>query len=182
MTAWIPGLFGKLPANGDFVQRGWSDATAGAVDRWLSIMVGRSLDLPEPERSTPWSEVFLPWRAFIPAGMLGPDALHLGIAPSTDRVGRRFMLAVGIAADAIVAWHHAITMGDVIVDAVNQAVVGGADADTVVAMLTEPMPECRRDDVPAASVWWQSIGGTPVFSSADIDTILLDRLHGRELT
>jgi len=85
-------LFGKLPAHGDFIARGLSDAEAGALDDWLSASLSDAATLDGFDDLYPEAPA---WR-FI--ADIGGAALCGVIAPSVDSVGRQFPVLAGVAA------------------------------------------------------------------------------------
>jgi type VI secretion system protein ImpM len=91
--AEAPGLYGKLPARGDFVRRRLDDAFVEAWDGWLQRAIAASREALG-ER---WLECFLSapvWRFVVPAGMFARAGWIGLIAPSVDRVGRYFPLTL----------------------------------------------------------------------------------------
>lgn len=93
MTA-TPFLFGKLPANGDFVARGLEPAAERVWDDWASgeIEAARAelgVDFgPAHDAAPPWGFVDGP-------GFLGEGWRCGAVAASVDSAGRRFLLIVG---------------------------------------------------------------------------------------
>lgn len=91
------GLFGKLPAMGDFVSRGLSADDARRIDDWLA----RGM-LALQASSEQWMDRYLVnpvWQCLIPAGRLCGAACAVALMPSVDRVGRYFpLLAVRLLA------------------------------------------------------------------------------------
>jgi type VI secretion system protein ImpM len=87
------GLFGKLPARGDFVRAGLPRGFVQPWDDWLQLVIGGS-KAELGERWLPaWMEAPI-WRFFLPAGLCGDDAA-LGVwMPSVDRAGRHFPLTL----------------------------------------------------------------------------------------
>ncbi len=84
-----PGLFGKLPAFGDFLSRGLAHDFTKAWDGWLQegILASREA-LGEA-----WLEIYLTsplWHYALAAGACGPEAMAGVLMPSVDRVGRYF--------------------------------------------------------------------------------------------
>ena len=77
------GLFGKLPAHGDFVRRNLPRSFVAPWDAWLSAGL-----LAAPNAR--WEL----WRFHLAAGACGPDAAAGVLAPSVDAVGRRFPLTL----------------------------------------------------------------------------------------
>ncbi len=87
-----PFLFGKLPAHGDFVARGLSDADRDAWDAWSTsaldaLRSGAGDGFEEAHGSAP------PWR-FVTGG--GERWIAGALAPSMDGAGRRYLLAIGL--------------------------------------------------------------------------------------
>lgn len=86
------GLFGKLPALGDFVSRGLAGDDLRRIDDWLA----RGM-LALQGSSEQWLDSYLVspvWQCLIPAGRLCGGASAVALMPSVDRVGRYFPLLV----------------------------------------------------------------------------------------
>ena len=87
------GFHGKIPARGDFVQKGLPRSFTGPWDGWMQRMVTTSRSV--------FGDAWLPawlagpvWRFAIAPGSCGPDAV-LGVwIPSADSVGRYFPLTL----------------------------------------------------------------------------------------
>jgi type VI secretion system protein ImpM len=138
VSALVPGLFGKLPAHGDFVRRGWDDATVASLDAWigdgLTCLRARAADnddaYPSLLRAAPL------WRFFLPPGWCGARAVVGALAASVDRVGRYFVLVVGCATDvAADAWVAARAVAELAERAIGAALGAGADAEVVLAIV-----------------------------------------------
>ena len=172
----VAGLFGKLPAHGDFVRRGWPDGTVDAVDRWLTETVSAARATRDDAAFADWMRGAPLWRGFVPAGRLGPHALHLGVAPSVDRAGRLFPVAAGVVGDAEAAWGHAERAGETVDTAIYDALAGLADADATVAAIAASVDERIGEGAPACSAWWLEPEGAPVLQSETVDAALLERL------
>jgi len=181
VSALTAGLFGKLPAHGDFVRRGWPADTFEALDHWLSAGLAHWRDaLGEEAADAHWGEAPA-WSGIIPAGLAGGSALYLALAPSVDRVGRRFFLAAGMAgSDAAVAGHLAgdAAFAQRLDEAVYAGVAGTLDADGLVAAIAI---DGQGDEAqPVAGVRWWPLGTPasepPVLSAATLDVALVGRL------
>lgn len=86
------GLFGKLPALGDFVSRSLGGDDLRRVDAW---MAGGMLALQSSGEQ--WLQPYLVspvWQCLIPAGRLCQSVCAGALMPSVDRVGRYFPLLV----------------------------------------------------------------------------------------
>jgi len=89
----LPGLYGKLPARGDFVSRRLDADFIGAWDAWLQRAMSGSREV----LGARWLECFLSapvWRFAVPAGMFSKAGWVGLLLPSVDRVGRYFPLTV----------------------------------------------------------------------------------------
>jgi type VI secretion system protein ImpM len=87
------GFYGKLPSQGDFVQRGVTDVFVNRWDAWLQAGLAHS----SQELGDPWVELFLTsplWRFILPAGILGESTWAGILLPSVDRVSRCFPLTL----------------------------------------------------------------------------------------
>ncbi|HYN12337.1 MAG TPA: type VI secretion system-associated protein TagF [Burkholderiales bacterium] len=89
----VLGLYGKVPAVGDFVRRRLDSDFIGAWDAWLQRMMSESRKVLG-ER---WLDCFLSapvWRFVLPAGMFSKAGWVGLVLPSVDRVGRYFPLTI----------------------------------------------------------------------------------------
>jgi type VI secretion system protein ImpM len=89
----VPGLYGKLPARGDFVSRRLDAQFIEAWDAWLQRVIAES----RQALGARWLECFLSapvWRFVVPAGMFSRTGWAGLILPSVDRVGRYFPLTI----------------------------------------------------------------------------------------
>jgi type VI secretion system protein ImpM len=87
------GVFGKLPARGDFVRLGLPGGFVAAWDAWLQRVLPASRTLMEADWLPAWLEAPV-WRFALAPGTCGPEAV-LGLwLPSVDRVGRYFPLTL----------------------------------------------------------------------------------------
>lgn len=175
----VPGLFGKLPAHGDFVRRGWPDETVDAVDRWLTDGIADARETRDDAAFAAWMHAAPLWLGYVPPGMLGPLALYLGLAPSIDRAGRLFPIAAGVAGDADATWNQVSSGYGMVLDAaIYDALAGRVDADGLVEAIAIPVSVSHAGDAPARASWWlgSSAGGAPAVEAAAIDGALLERL------
>jgi len=91
--ARLPGLYGKLPARGDFLSRRLDADFIGAWDAWLQGVMAES----RQSLGQRWLECFLSapvWRFVLPPGMLSKAGWVGLLLPSVDRVGRYFPLTL----------------------------------------------------------------------------------------
>ncbi len=89
-----PSVYGKLPARGDFITRGFDLGVVDAWDGWLREAFLASRDALG-ER---WLDLYLSspiWRFALAAGICGPNTVIGVFIPSVDKVGRYYPLMVG---------------------------------------------------------------------------------------
>jgi len=87
------GMFGKLPAAGDFVTRSLPGAFVAVWDDWLQ----RSLVASRAKLGSGWNAVYLQspiWRFALQPQVCGPQAWAGVLMPSVDRAGRYFPLTL----------------------------------------------------------------------------------------
>jgi len=87
------GLFGKLPAHGDFVQRNLPAGFINVWDEWLQhFIAGTKEQLGES-----WLDVYLTsplWRFVFSAGVIDDNSWTGVMIPSVDRVGRYYPFSI----------------------------------------------------------------------------------------
>jgi type VI secretion system protein ImpM len=133
-------LFGKLPAHGDFVWRGFAPEERDALDAWLSAALADARETAGAAFEDRYDRA-PPWR-FVTSAMAG------ALAPSQDASGRRFPLLLALhggGEDAAAACEALL----------YEAIAGGWSADALVyrgAALADTAPEQR------APRWW-TLGG-----------------------
>lgn len=135
----LMGLYGKVPAHGDFVRRGLPSSFVGPWDAWLQQGMAAAREALGPRWPAAWDEA-PPWRFALPAGACGPDAVAGVMLPSEDMVGRRFpvtlaaLLAPGAATPGP-GWFAALEA------AALAGRAGQADADALAAAIPRPGEE-----------------------------------------
>ncbi len=146
------GLFGKMPAHGDFVRRGLASAVVSAWDDWLSgLMTALRDELGEPD----WLDAFLTgpiWHFALGAGVAGGPAAGVMI-PSVDRVGRYFPLVLmrtGLppAGTPALARSVAVSLAPLETAVLSALADETIDADALLALATaDPDPDPARAGV-----------------------------------
>lgn len=162
----LTGLFGKVPAHGDFVRRGLPTSFVGPWDAWLQDGMATARD----RLGTRWADAWdgaPPWRFALPAGACGPDAVAGVMLPSQDMVGRRFpiTLAVLLAPGAPLpapAWFAALE------GSAQAGRDGRLDADALAAAI--PLP--GTEPPAAAPVAW------PLVEPVDPPSLPMDSDQG----
>jgi type VI secretion system protein ImpM len=151
-AAALPGWYGKIPALGDFASRRLAPAFIGFWDAWLQrqILAGGAHGLP--------------WRFLLLPGVCGAGCWAGLLAPSRDKVGRRFplTLALGLAPqpDTVAAllaaedWFAAL---DAIALAVYEAGTGPDQLDAALLATPAPgAPPAAADEAARAlGQWWR---------------------------
>ncbi|WP_196137615.1 type VI secretion system-associated protein TagF [Aliikangiella sp. G2MR2-5] len=87
------GVFGKLPAHGDFVFRNLPNSCISVWDEWLQSYIAGS----QEHLRDGWLDLYLSspiWRFALSEGVLNEMAWIGVLIPSVDRVGRYFPLTV----------------------------------------------------------------------------------------
>ena len=143
------GLYGKLPAHGDFVRRALPDSFVGAWDGWLQAGLTAAREALGEAFEEAWAAAPT-WRFHLPAGACGPDAVAGVLLPSADLVGRRFPLTLAALLPAgeappAAGWYAAVEA------AACAGRDGGAGADALLAAL--PALPWPGEDAPAPG-WW----------------------------
>lgn len=90
-----PGLYGKLPTHGDFIQRNLPSAFVTEWDQWLQHFVAGTRE----QIGNDWLDIYLTspiWRFVLSHGVV--DAHHWAgiLMPSVDQVGRYFPFTIAI--------------------------------------------------------------------------------------
>jgi len=96
-AAAIPfGLYGKIPANADFVHRDLPRTFVTPWDEWLR----EALSLSREKLGDSWMSIYLkspPWRFALDAGVAGPSAWLGVLLSSIDQVQRYYPLTLAVA-------------------------------------------------------------------------------------
>ena len=87
------GIYGKLPAYGDFIQRNLDSIFINPWDEWLQHYISGSRE----QLGEKWEEIYLTspiWRFALSAGVVD-DRVWAGLMmPSADKVGRYFPISI----------------------------------------------------------------------------------------
>ena len=87
------GLFGKLPAHGDFVQRNLSSGFINVWDEWLQHFIAGT----QEQLGNSWLDVYLTsplWRFVFSSGVIDENNWAGIMIPSVDRVGRYYPFTI----------------------------------------------------------------------------------------
>ncbi len=132
-------LYGKLPAHGDFVSRGFTRAEAEVSDAWLSASLA---DAREGHGAA-----FEVRHDLAPTWRFANDATGGALALSQDAAGRRFPIYLELPTPAPLAAAAAIE------DLLYQAIAERWSADALAAA-AEALDLPREDGAPAKPRWW----------------------------
>jgi type VI secretion system protein ImpM len=132
----VTGIFGKVPAHGDFVRRGLPTSFVAPWDAWLQAGIACARERLGGRWEAAWDQAPA-WRFLLPAGACGPDAVAGVMLPSEDMVGRRFPITLAAllpagAAPPEPAWFDALE------EAARAGRLGRADADALAAAVPVP--------------------------------------------
>ncbi len=128
------GVFGKLPAHGDFVRRSLPQSFIGPWDIWLQAGIGMARGTLGHGFDARWA-ASPAWRFFLPAGACGPAAVAGVLLPSADAVGRPFPLTLA----ALLAPGET-PPGPTWFEAVERVAVAARDSAELVDVLVATLP------------------------------------------
>jgi type VI secretion system protein ImpM len=158
------GLFGKLPARGDFVRENLPRDFTDGWDAWWQRGLGETQRLPRDEWIAAWLEAPV-WRFLLPPGLCGRNGV-LGIwLPSVDKAGRYSPLT--IAATAPDDWAPSVGAMTSFLMAAEQAGRDALEHDLAPADLLQRIqdafiasdaPAGAPDLVPGRAAWWTEGG------------------------
>ena len=158
------GLFGKLPARGDFVRENLPRDFADAWDVWWQRGLAETQRRPADEWREAWLEAPV-WRFVLPPGLCGASGV-LGLwMPSVDKAGRYFPLT--IAAIAASDWASQAGPLTRFLDEAEEAGRDALDRDLSPTDLLDRVQAVFLDDEAPATVpelvagqatWWTEGG------------------------
>ena len=188
MTASLPkdiraGLFGKLPARGDFVRENLPRDFTDAWDTWWQ----RGLAETQHQAGEAWRDAWLEapvWRFVLPPGLCGRNGVIGLWMPSMDKAGRFFPLT--IAATAATDWALRANTMTPFLAAAEQAGRDALEFDLTPDILRERIQASLRetamsdeappDCLPGQAAWWTE-GGPRVGPRTEIGTDLPEGAH-----
>lgn len=147
------GLYGKLPAHGDFVRRALPKSFVDPWDAWLQAGMAAARAALGEAWEDAWRDGPV-WRFALPAGACGPEAVAGVLVPSVDSVGRRFPLTL---AAVFAGGEGPVRVAEEWFEALERLArtgrAGGTDADGLAGALPRPVAAVAdrllRDDVMA---------------------------------
>jgi type VI secretion system protein ImpM len=135
------GLFGKLPAHGDFVARGWPDALLARLDKWLADGLAAVRQRVGERGYADCLHAAPLWHLWL--RLDDETAVHGVITPTCDSAGRLFMLVAGAAGPLPDSWALASQQPGFAATAeaaAYRALAGELDADGLAATLADALP------------------------------------------
>lgn len=161
-------LFGKLPAHGDFVCRGFAPAERDACDRWLSHSLAQARAAYGPHFEQRY-DAALPWRFATENGTGAGSGGALAL--SQDAAGRRYPILLQLT---LVAASHAVAGR---VEALlYDAIVGRWNADALADAAAALDGFANDAPAPAPAHWWRPHGGGGAVADGDTPPDLLTRM------
>ncbi len=134
------GLFGKLPAHGDFIYRDLPTRFINVLDTWLQGLIGGS----QEQLGEQWLDIYLTspiWRFVFSEGVVDENAWAGLFLPSVDRVGRYFPFSIAMPLEAGAVPTEFISLQsdwyDAIEEAALQALNGELSIDDLVGVINE---------------------------------------------
>jgi type VI secretion system protein ImpM len=171
------GLFGKLPARGDFVRENLPRDFTDIWDAWWQRGLGETQRLPRDEWIAAWLEAPV-WRFVLPPGLCGSNGV-LGIwLPSVDKAGRYSPLT--IAATAPLDWAPSVGAMTSFLAAAEQAGLDALEHDLAPvdllqriqgAFVASEAPVPALGLAPGRAAWWTE-GGPRVAARLETATAL----------
>jgi len=148
----VTGLFGKLPARGDFVRAGLPEDFVAPWDFWCREMMAAS----RAELGEAWADAWMEapiWHFLLPPGACGPLAA-LGVwLPSVDKVGRHFPLALCALSPSAVDLCDGADWLMAAEEAGLAGVLEDVPHEALAARLAEPVSD-RMTPEDGACLWW----------------------------
>ena len=178
------GFFGKLPAHGDFIDRGLPRAFIAPWDQWLQGVLANSREL----LGGAWLSHYMVgpiWRFSLSAGLCGAEAWRGVLLPSVDRVNRYYPLTIAMPEPAAASplgalagnadWF--VACEDAALAALDPSVDAEALDRSLAAISAEPTAhspvQCPRHGAEGASAWHF---GLPAVDGAGLQGVVAEAL------
>jgi len=145
----VVGLYGKMPAHGDFVRRNLPKSFVDPWDSWLAQGIEASRERMGAAWEDSWRRAPV-WRFCLPPGACGPDPVTGVLVPSEDSVGRHFPLTIASVLPGAMAGAGDARWFDRLEYAVQAGRAGTLDADGACRGLPEPDTLAE----PPEAGWW----------------------------
>lgn len=149
MVPGIPGMFGKLPAVGDFVSRRLPSTFVITWDAWIQ----EALLISHQQLTADWLDVYLTspiWRFVMASGSCGSNASAGIVMPSVDKVGRYFPLTLAAMVDARMDLPYLFTTRAVWFEALEELALGALEEGFQLEDFDNQLQQLRLDPPPSA--------------------------------
>ena len=174
----MTGIFGKLPAHGDFVQRSLPVGFVAPWDQWLQASVEAARAALATNFDAVWATAPA-WRFRLPPGICGEDAVAGLLLPSRDRVGRHFPITLaavlsGSAKAPSRAWYASLEAAG------RAALERGERVDEVLAALPDVVSSDATvlDCEAPPEGWWMDVGHHGTLTTLPTTSQFLSLLQG----
>ena len=141
--AGVFGIFGKIPTKGDFVRANLPEGFQRVWDGWLQEMLVAGKDALGADWDARYMQAPI-WRFALPPGIAGVDAVVGVMAPSIDRVARRFPLTfvapIAAPIHPLFAHHLASELFDTLEEIALVAVADDLPKDQIMDRLDDLSP------------------------------------------
>lgn len=142
-----PGVYGKLPAHGDFIGRRLSNEFVQVWDDWLQ----RSIAISREQLGEQWLEIYLTspiWRFVLSAGIVD-DGVWAGVVmPSVDQVGRYFPLTIALRVEPLTSPHGVMNRGSEWFNQIERGALDALQEGHSVEQLDDQLQECDQPQWP----------------------------------
>lgn len=176
------GLFGKLPARGDFVRESLPRDFTDPWDAWWLRGLAETQQRWQEEWQPAWLEAPV-WRFILPPGLCGRNGI-LGLwLPSVDKAGRYSPLTIAAAAPG--DWAPLVGTMTSFLSAAEEAGRDALEHDLTPADLLQRIqdafvavedPACGLDFPPGRAAWWTE-GGPRVAARCETGSALPEGRH-----
>ena len=171
-----PFVFGKLPAHGDFIMRGLTQASRQVWDDWASDVMQAMRD-QAGESFEAWHDAAPPWRFVVGGGVLAADWSIGAVAPSIDSAGRRFMVVLGVQGlTPAGAVSLALPVAETLEQLIYHTLGSGLDADATLAEIAQQLGEILQASAPVIAgldarpavegLWWSGADPQSIVGAA----------------
>lgn len=135
------GLFGKLPAHGDFIYRNLPTNFINSWDTWLQGFIGSS----QEQIGQSWLDIYLTspiWRFVFSEGVIDGSIWAGIVLPSVDRVGRYFPFSIATSLPAAMNPLDVITQSAWF-ESIESAALKALDGQFQIDDLVDEINECK---------------------------------------
>ena len=146
MSESLTGIFGKIPAHGDFIERNLPRSFITPWDEWLQRGVASSKELLADQ----WLETYLTspiWRFALTSGTLDSSAWAGILVPSVDSVGRYFPVTIARQIPVQSNLFNFLSGNDAWFQALTDSALGALQTPFSADQLLESLAGAARQDL-----------------------------------